>query len=36
LIRLLKRFRISGNEKEVNQNHLKHIFCYFMVEVQKT
>jgi hypothetical protein len=32
---LLKRFRFSGNEKEVNQNHLKHLFCRFMVAVQK-
>jgi hypothetical protein len=31
--RLLKRFRFSENEKEVNQ--LKHLFCRFMVAVQK-
>jgi hypothetical protein len=23
------------NEKEVNQNHLKHLFCHFRVAVQK-
>jgi hypothetical protein len=31
---LLKRFRFSENEKEVN-NKLKHIFCCFMFTVQK-
>jgi hypothetical protein len=31
----LKHFKFSGNEKEVNQNHLKHLFCHFMVAVQK-
>jgi hypothetical protein len=31
----MKRFRFSENEKKVNQNHLKHIFYYFMVAVQK-
>jgi hypothetical protein len=35
LARLLKRFGFSGNEKEVNQNHLKHLFCRFTVAVQK-
>jgi hypothetical protein len=35
LARLLKRFRISENEKEVNQNHLKHLFYRFIVAVQK-
>jgi hypothetical protein len=32
---LLKRFRFGENKKEVNQNHLKHLFCRFMVAVQK-
>jgi hypothetical protein len=35
LARLLKRFEFSGNKKEVNQNYLKHLFCRFMVAVQK-
>jgi hypothetical protein len=35
LARLLKRFGFSENEKEVNQNHLKHLFYRFPVAVQK-
>jgi hypothetical protein len=35
LTRLLKHFRFSGNEKQVNQNHLKYLFCCFMVATQK-
>jgi hypothetical protein len=35
LARLLKRFRFSENEKEVNQNHLKHLFCRFTIAVKK-
>jgi hypothetical protein len=30
-----KHFRFSGNEKEVNHNHLKHLFYRFTVTVQK-
>jgi hypothetical protein len=30
-----KHFRFSENEKEVNHNHLKHLFYCFIVAVQK-
>jgi hypothetical protein len=32
LVRLLKCFRFSGNEKEVNQNHFKHIFAILWLQ----
>jgi hypothetical protein len=35
LTHLLKYFRYSENKKEVNPNHLKHIFYCFMVAGEK-
>jgi hypothetical protein len=35
LTHLLKCFRYNENKKEVNLNHLKHIFYCFMVAEQK-